>query len=129
MYKWLAGTLFSGHYFLHKLVYLHKHAQTGLFTQAVAQRCSVNKMFLEVSQNWQENTCARVRPAILLKKRPWQRCFPVNFAKFLRTPFLTEHLRWLLLYLTFFSLQLADTIKNVEVILAARENKRLSKVF
>ena len=27
----------------------------------------------------------------------WHRCFPVNFAKFLRTPFLTEHLRWLLL--------------------------------
>ena len=24
-------------------------------------------------------------------------CFPVNFAKFLRTPFLTEDLRWLLL--------------------------------
>ena len=23
--------------------------------------------------------------------------FPVNFAKFLRTPFFTEHLRWLLL--------------------------------
>ena len=23
--------------------------------------------------------------------------FPVNFAKYLRTPFLTEHLRWLLL--------------------------------
>ena len=28
------------------------------------------------------------------------RCFPVNFVKFLRTPFLTEHLRWLLLYFT-----------------------------
>ena len=27
----------------------------------------------------------------------WHRCFPVNFAKFLRTPFLTEHIRWLLL--------------------------------
>ena len=27
----------------------------------------------------------------------WHRCFPVNFVKFLRTPFLTEHLRWLLL--------------------------------
>ena len=38
------------------------------------------------------------RPATLLKKRLWQRRFPVNFAKFLRTPFLTEHLRWLLLY-------------------------------
>ena len=31
--------------------------------------------------------------------RLWYRCFPVNFAKFLRTPFLTEHLRWMLLYL------------------------------
>ena len=29
-----------------------------------------------------------LRPAALLKKRLWQRCFPVNFAKFLRTPFL-----------------------------------------
>ena len=27
----------------------------------------------------------------------WHRCFPVNFTKFLRTPFFTEHLRWLLL--------------------------------
>ena len=27
-------------------------------------------------------------PAALLKKRLWHRCFPVNFAKFLRTPFL-----------------------------------------
>ena len=25
------------------------------------------------------------------------RCFPVNFAKFSRTPFFIEHLRWLLL--------------------------------
>ena len=29
----------------------------------------------------------------------WYRCFPVNFAKFLRTPFLKEHLRWLLLFI------------------------------
>ena len=36
------------------------------------------------------------RPATLLKKRLWHMCFPMNFAKFLRTPFLTEHL-WLLL--------------------------------
>ena len=28
------------------------------------------------------------RPATLLKKRLWHRCFPMNFAKFLRTPFL-----------------------------------------
>ena len=30
-------------------------------------------------------------------KRLWHRCFPVNFVKFLRTPFFTEHLSWLLL--------------------------------
>ena len=42
-------------------------------TEAVAQRCSV-----EVAD----------RPATLLKKRLWHRCFPVNFAKFLRIPFL-----------------------------------------
>ena len=37
------------------------------------------------------------RPATILKKRLWHRFFPVNFAKLLRTPFLTEQLRWLLL--------------------------------
>ena len=26
-------------------------------------------------------------PATLFKKRRWHMCFPVNFAKFLRTPF------------------------------------------
>ena len=31
-------------------------------------------------------------PATLLKKRHWHRCFPVHFAKFLRTLFFTEHL-------------------------------------
>ena len=67
----------------------------------------VKKVFLEISENSQENTCVRVsflvklqtfmRPATLLKKRFWHRCFPVNFAKFIKTRFLTEHLRWLLL--------------------------------
>ena len=54
------------------------------------------KVFLEVLQNSQENTRARVffnkveglRPATLLKKRLWHWCFPVNFAKFLRITFL-----------------------------------------
>ena len=34
------------------------------------------------------NKVAGLRPATLLKKRLWRRCFPVNFAKFLKTPFL-----------------------------------------
>ena len=38
-----------------------------------------------------------LRPPTLLKKSLWYSCFPVNFAKFLRTPLFTELLRWLLL--------------------------------
>ena len=72
--------------------------------EAVAQRCSVKKVFLEISQNSQENTFARVSFLIKLhvwdlqlysKKRLWHRWFPVNFKNFSRAPFLIEHLRWL----------------------------------
>ena len=38
-----------------------------------------------------------LRPATLLRRRLWHRCVPVNIAKFIKTPSLTEHLRWLLL--------------------------------
>ena len=34
------------------------------------------------------NKVACLKPVTLLKKRLWHRCFPVNFEKFLRTPFL-----------------------------------------
>ena len=34
-----------------------------LFREAVSQRCSVKKVLLEISQNLQENTCARVSEA------------------------------------------------------------------
>ena len=57
------------------------------------------KVFLEILQNSQEEICTRASfskkkrdsgtgvRASFLKKRLWHRCFPVNFAKFLRTPF------------------------------------------
>ena len=35
-----------------------------------------------------KHLCQSLRPPTLLKKRLWHRCFPVNFAKFLRTTFL-----------------------------------------
>ena len=37
------------------------------------------------------NKVAGFGPATLLKKRLWHRCFPVNFAKFLETPFLLNN--------------------------------------
>ena len=45
------------------------------------------------------NKVAGLRPATLLKRRPWRRCFPVKFVKFLRPPYLREHLQWLLLHI------------------------------
>ena len=38
-------------------------------------------------QNLFFDKVAGLRPATLLKKRPWHRCFPVIFVKFLRTTF------------------------------------------
>ena len=89
------------------------HYQTTtmqLFSEAVARSCAVKKVFLEISQKSQENTCAKVsfllnfqasglRPETLVK-RDWHRCFPVIFAKYLRTAFPKEHLEWLLLFFT-----------------------------
>ena len=43
------------------------------------------------------NICARVSFLIkLLRKRLWHWCYSVNFAKFLRTAFLTEDIWWVL---------------------------------
>ena len=61
----------------------------SICSQAVAQRCFVKKLFLEILQNSEENTCARVSlffnkdaglmPATLLKKRLWHSFFPVSY--------------------------------------------------
>ena len=87
-----------------------------LYTEAVVRRCSVKKVFLEMSQNSQENTCARVAFLILLqaevcnfiKKETLAEVFSVNFVKFLRILFLIEHLWWLLLYIKFYFLVYSD---------------------
>ena len=72
-------------------------------SEAVVQRCSVRKVFLEISPNSQENTCARVsfsiklRPATLLKKETLAQVFSCEFCKISKNIFFTEHLWWLLL--------------------------------
>ena len=58
------------------------------------RRCSITKGVLRnfakfsgkhLCQSLSFNKVAGLRPASLLKKTLWRRCFPVNFAKFLRT--------------------------------------------
>ena len=71
------------------------------------QRCSMKKGVLGNFPKFTGKHLCRVyfliklqaRPANLLRRRLWHMCFPVNFEKFLRTPFYIEHLWLLLLYL------------------------------
>ena len=68
-----------------------------------------------------KHLCQSLRSATLLKNNLYHRCFHVNFAKFLRAPFLTENLWWLLLeiaslnYLTALFLSCHGLINNENV--------------
>ena len=86
---------------------VHKNQSTTLFTEAVSRRCSLKKLFLKILQNSQENATAGVsffskvsglRPTTLLEKRIRHKCFPVNFAKFLRALILQNTSGRLILY-------------------------------
>ena len=78
-------------------------------SKAVVQRCSVRMVFSEILLNSHENTLARAFLLIKLqaaasscnfiKKETLAQVFSCNFVKFLRRPFLTEQLWWLLLVL------------------------------
>ena len=86
-------------------------------SEAVAQRCSVKKVFLEISQNSLWNTCARVsflqaldwkacnfikkRGVFFFKKKetPTHRCFSVKFVKFLVKPVLKNICERMLLFI------------------------------
>ena len=70
------------------------------------RRCSIKKVVLKNFAKFTEkhlyqslffNEVAGLRQATLKKKRHWHRCFPVNFAKFSRKPFLQNISRRLLL--------------------------------
>ena len=65
-------SIFSEHFFL--------------FLQSILNSFTIKWFYL-----WFYHFC-RLRPATLLKKRIWHRCFPVKFAKFLRTTFLQNTL-------------------------------------
>ena len=73
--------------------------------RSIIGRCSVQKVFLEISQKSQENTCAIV--CNFIKKEALSQVFCCEFYEIFkntfsyrtpqRTPYLMEHLCWLLL--------------------------------
>ena len=86
------------HFFLKKFQH-YRSSRPEVFYKKSVLRSSAKFTEKHLCQSLFFNKVAGLRPATLLKKRPWHRCFPVNLAKFLRTPFFTEHFRWLLLAL------------------------------
>ena len=58
----------------------------------------------------------RCRPAALVKKRLWHRCFPVNFENFLRTPFLKNTSVRLLLNDVTIKFQLSKGLTSTQVL-------------
>ena len=90
-----------GHFLTHPSI-LYRLMRFLQIARSSHRKCSVKKGFLrnfakftgkQLCQNLFFDKVAGLRPATLLKKRLWHRRFPVNFAKFLKIPFLTEHLR------------------------------------
>ena len=61
---------------LGKKIWRNAQALKSKKAEAVAQRCSVKKVFLEISQNSQENTCAKVYFLIKLQA---DTCVRVSF--------------------------------------------------
>ena len=119
--KLCSSTLSSLTYFTYtiyiskdRLYLLHRQSTVGFLTNLkifqgilffVAQRCSVNKVFLEISQSSQENAYVRVSFLIKLKasasnstkKETLTQVFSCEFCEISKNIFLTEHLWWLLL--------------------------------
>ena len=67
-----------------------------LRSEAVVRRCSIKKMFLKISKNSQENTCARVSFLIKLQakaaKETLAQVFSCEFFATFKSTFFTEHL-------------------------------------
>ena len=82
----LSGLSFGLNFFPIYINDLSNGLKTNAKLLADDKKCPIKKLFLEISQNSKENTCVRVSFLIKLQ------------ASGLRTPFLTEHLQWLLLY-------------------------------
>ena len=115
---------------------MYLHAQTteisekldNTFYRSSQRRCSIKKVFLKNSQNSKEDAYASVS---FLKNRLSNRCFPVNLAKFLRTPFyriplddcfwnhcylLKYHLKYLLLKSQTLRARLHDTRSELKAV-------------
>ena len=102
----LTSSITKMSHFSHYLMRTQKHELTYLCCRSIRRRCSIKKGVLKNFAKFTEkhlyrnlffNGVACLRPATLLKKILRHRRFPVNFARFLRTPFSQNTSRRLLI--------------------------------
>ena len=83
----------------HTSSYIYRSSRPEVFCKKGVLRNFTKFTGKRLCQNLFFSKATGLKPATLLKKRPWHWCFPVNFTKFLRKPFYLEHLWWLLLHI------------------------------
>ena len=99
----LFSKILSTCYFCWKLKLMSNHlrqirsSHPEVFCKTGVLRNFANFTGKHLCQNLFFNKVASLRPPTLLRKRFWHTYFPLNFVKFLRRPFYTEHLWWVLL--------------------------------
>ena len=77
---------------------LFRSSHRRCFVKRVVYRNFAKFTGKHLCQRFFFNKVAGLSPATLLKKSLWHRCFPVNFEKFLRTPFFSAFGRLLLFF-------------------------------
>ena len=78
---------------------LRMKSQKQSFADVLQNKCSLTfyKFYRKTSVlESRFNKATALKACIFIKKRLQHMCFPVNFAKVLRTLIFKEHLRWLL---------------------------------
>ena len=97
-------TLFG--FYIDSLPVIMRRKQAFLMKYRSSHRkCSIKKVFLEISQNSQENTCARVSFLMkfqasgcnFIKRETLAQAFSCEFCQIFKNTSFTEHFRWLLL--------------------------------
>ena len=66
-----------------------KNTSFSVTARSSHQKCSIKKVFLKISQNSQENTCARVS---FSKKETLTQAFSCEFLEIFKNTFFTKHL-------------------------------------
>ena len=90
-------------------------------SESVTWGCSVKKVFSKISQNSQENTCARVSVLIklqtlgnFLRQEALPQVFSYEFCEICKNTFFIEYLRWLL-FVNILSFRLSSVTSKVSV--------------